>query len=138
MNPNGSEGVLSAEMPAIESTVAADILSDEELDTDTRKETDYPYWICTSASGFRRLHKCGGCNASKIGMANWAYHTVQEVQTSKADAPCLKCWPELKKDEDSSSSEESSSDSSSAELPLVVHLPGLGEEVVEASGSEDY
>ena len=136
MNSNGSAGDPPDETAAGEPIVTSDADSDGEAGTDSRKESDYPYWICTSASGFRRLHKCGGCNIAKIGMASWAYVTVQEVQANKADAPCLRCWPEFKDDEGSSSSEESSSDSSSSEPMQTVQFPSLGNQLVEASGSD--
>jgi hypothetical protein len=86
----------------------------ESQSEDERDEKDYPYWVTTSSTGFRRLHKCGGCNLSKLGIHRWTYSSVQELLVEPADKPCLLCWPELRTADDSAteSSEESSSDES--------------------------
>jgi hypothetical protein len=87
----------------------------EEYETEERLEGNYPFWVTTTTSGFRRLHRTGGCNTPKAGIACWTYATLEEIKANKADKPCLRCWPELKNAEESDSSESEESSSSGTE-----------------------
>lgn len=95
------------------------------------------FWVSIGRSGFRRLHKIGGCHIDREACASWKYLTHKQALTEKSDKPCRLCWKDLK-DDNGGSSEESGSDvsdssedsSSSSEeehaLPAPEELVGAG------------
>ena len=90
-----------------------------ELDEDTE------FWASVGRSGFRRLHRTGGCITDREACAQWVPLTAAQAQVEKSDQACKLCWPDLvgAEPEDmaagSSSGDSSDSESSSTEARSV-------------------
>ena len=86
---------------------------EEEAGEEKEKGEKEPgrFWVSISRrTGFRRLHKRGGCGIMIWNVA--LYEEFSEVHKASADAWCKVCFKEElkeKKDEDSSTSGSSSS-----------------------------
>ena len=72
---------------------------------------DAPYWVSVSRkSGFRRLHRVGGCSVRPETVHR--AEPVHTIHAHTADKKCQVCWKKEAAGEDSSSSSGSSSSSS--------------------------
>ena len=72
---------------------------------------DAPYWVSVSRkSGFRRLHRVGGCSVRPETVHR--AEPVHSIHAHTADKKCQVCWKKEAAGEDSSSSSGSSSSSS--------------------------
>ena len=86
------------------------------------------YWASISKSGFRRLHKIGGCTTNRLECDRWELLTIKQAKERKSDKPCLRCWPDLKMQGFESSGSDSSEDSESSssedtEAETLDHAP---------------
>lgn len=52
-----------------------------------------PFWMSCTASGFRRLHRFGGCHIKPELVWQWE---AAIAGGKKADKPCLLCFPDLR------------------------------------------
>lgn len=76
---------------------------------------EQPFWVSIGRTGFRRLHRLGGCHIRKEDCNHWQSLDWEAAERNKSDEACKLCWPDLQKDasEEESSGEESSGSSSS-------------------------
>ena len=93
---------------------AGDLLTDElenpvvTLEGEEEKEESAPYWVSISRkTGFRRLHKMGGCGIAPDSVFRSELVTV--VNKNTADKKCKLCWRQSAEVVDSDSSSGSSS-----------------------------
>ena len=82
---SGSDGEAEEEGPS---------LGEPQGGTSGGKEPAAPYWVSiTRKSGFRRLHRTGGCGVHKVSAP--AFEDLEEVSMGCADDYCHLCWPRL-------------------------------------------
>ena len=93
---------------------AGDYLTDElenpvvTLDGEEEAEKAAPYWVSISRkTGFRRLHKVGGCSIDPESV--FRSEMVRVVNKDTADKKCKLCWKQSAEKVDSDSSSGSSS-----------------------------
>lgn len=85
-----------------------------DQDRDAQDETA-PFWASVGQrSGFRRLHRTGGCMVDRHSCKQWVSLTLEEGQQVKSDQACRRCWPDYGTPSDSSSDGGSSDDSGSS------------------------
>ena len=104
---------------------------DEEMETgsgvlptaeDNTQEA--PYWVSVSRkTGFRRLHRTGGCSIHPEAVHR--AEPIFSIDSQTADKKCQVCWRKEPTEKDSSTSSGSSSSSSEEDVDLFL-APRLG------------
>lgn len=115
-------------MPLVDPLPPEAFLTNPSPVPDLEQAEEPPYWASIGRSGFRRLHRLGGCTTDRRACREWVQLTADEAQKQKSDQACKLCWPNLDdistelpaEDSDSDSySSESSSTSCSSQNPQV-------------------
>ena len=92
----------------------------DDADVSEAEEPVRDYWASIGRTGFRRLHKVGGCCITPECCRNFVYLSASEAQIEKSDVACKRCWPDLQLGEElDSGSDAGVTESSSTEDPGI-------------------
>jgi hypothetical protein len=149
LDPEGSPAVISLDNHPAERQNPTALLIPAEDSADEVIQQGQPFWMSTTRSGFRRLHRVGGCRV--VPEDCWRFQFLHgfelTVENQKADKACRICFKGLNvetSDSDrlpsessgSSSTESSEEDGPSAQQPVsdeVVEPLIIDAEAVSAS-----
>ena len=122
--PIGDRG-LRESVPDVDQEPASMFAKKDDADVSEAEEPVRDYWASIGRTGFRRLHKVGGCFTTPECCRNFVFLTASEAQIEKSDVACKRCWPDLQLDEElDSGSDAGVTESSSTEDPGLELVRG--------------
>lgn len=96
-------------------SLPADAFLTNTVDDKAPLVEDADFWVSVGRSGFRRLHRLGGCTTDRFSCREWIPLTAEQAQQQKADRACKLCWPGLEEQTREKPVEDSDADSYSSE-----------------------
>ena len=118
--PIGDHGLREV-VPDVAQDPADMFVKKGEIDNSDAEEPVRDFWASIGRTGFRRLHKVGGCFTTPERCRNFVFLSALEAQIEKSDVACKRCWPDLQLGEElDSGSDDGVTESSSTEDPGIA------------------